>query len=257
MSTRQGEERRRMILEQARGSGHVAVTDIASELDVAAETVRRDLKVLEDHGLVRRTHGGAYPVESAGFESNMARRSESWVAEKKRIATAAVEQLGPAETVFLDEGFTPQLVAEELARSGRSMTVVTASLSGAAALSLSPTIDVIALGGRVRSRTLGTVDHWATSMLAQFVLDVAVIGANGITRDRGLTVPNTAVAAVKAKAMEVSRRKIFVGAHTKFGVTSFCRFAEVSDFESLITDSALSTHEAHRYAALGPQVIRV
>jgi DeoR/GlpR family transcriptional regulator of sugar metabolism len=257
MNARQGEERRRHILAQARGSGHIAVADLADELEVAAETVRRDLKMLEDHGLVRRTHGGAYPVEGAGFESNLAHRSESWVAEKRRIAVAAIEQLGPAETVFVDEGYTPQLVAEELARTGRTLTVVTASLSAAAALAASPTIEVILLGGRLRSRTLGTVDHWATSMLEQFVLDVAFLGANGITRDRGLTVPNTAVAAVKAKAMEVSRRQIFVGIHTKFGVTSFCRFAQVANFESLITDTTLSAHEAHRYAALGPQVIRV
>ncbi len=233
------------------------MTELADELDVAAETVRRDLKVLEDHGLVRRTHGGAYPVEGAAFETNLARRSESWVPEKRRIATATVEQLGPAETIFIDEGFTPQLVAEELAKSGRAVTVVTASLSAAAALAESPSIEVIVLGGRLRSRTLGTVDHWATAMLSTFVLDLAVLGANGITRDRGLTVPNTAVAAVKAKALEVSRRRLFVGIHTKFGVTSFCRFAEVPDFELLITDSTLSTHEAHRYSALGPQVVRV
>jgi DeoR family fructose operon transcriptional repressor len=84
-----------------------------------------------------------------------------------------------------------------------------------------------------------------------------VLGANGITRDRGLTVPSTAVAEVKAKALAVSRRRIFVGVHTKFGVTSFCRFAEVADFEALITDTTLSAHEAHRYVLLGPQVIRV
>nr|WP_188941815.1 DeoR/GlpR family DNA-binding transcription regulator [Nakamurella endophytica] len=257
MSGRPGDERRRHILAQARGAGHIAVTDLADELDVAAETVRRDLKVLEDHGLLRRTHGGAYPVEGAGFESNLARRSESLVAEKRRIARATVEQLGPAETVFVDEGFTPALVAEELTRLGRAMTVVTASLSAAATLAQSPQIEVLLLGGRVRGGTLGTVDHWATAMLGQFALDLAILGANGINRDRGLTVPSTAVAEVKAKAAAVSRRRIFVGVHTKFGVTSFCRFADVHDFESLVTDTGLSAHEAHRYSALGPQVVRV
>lgn len=257
MSIRPGEERRRHILAQARGSGHIAVAEIAGELDVAAETVRRDLKLLEDHGLVRRTHGGAYPIEGAGFESNLAHRSETWVAEKRRIAVAAVAEFGPAETVYIDEGFTPQLVAEELSSSGRPITVVTASLSAAATLAGATDIEVILLGGRVRGRTLGTVDHWATAMLDQFVLDLAVLGANGITRDRGLTVPNTAVAAVKAKAVEVARRRIFVGVHTKFGVTSFCRFAAVSDFETLVTDSGLAAHEAHRYSASGPAVIRV
>ncbi len=257
MNAKQGEERRQQILAHARGTGHIAVSEIAEELDVAAETVRRDLKLLEDHGLLRRTHGGAYPVEGVGFESNMAYRSESSVPEKRRIAVAAAEQLGPAETVYLDEGFTPQLVAEELLRTKRPLTVVTASLGTASLLAVSPVVSVILLGGRVRGQTLATVDHWATGMLSDLVIDLAVLGANGLTRDRGLTVPNSAVAAVKAKAMAVSRRKIFVGIHTKFGVTSFCRFADVSEFEALITDSGLSAHEAHRYGALGPSVIRV
>ena len=88
-------------------------------------------------------------------------------------------------------------------------------------------------------------------------LGVVGLDVEGDLDPLSLTVPGTAVAAVKSTAMEVSRRKIFVGVHTKFGVTSFCRFGGVSDFESLITDTLLTAHEAHRYSALGPQVIRV
>lgn len=107
MSTRTAEERQREIVLAARRDGSVDVTALADELGVAKETVRRDLRVLEDHGLLRRTHGGAYPVESAGFETTLAFRATSHVPEKRRIATAAAELLGDAETVFVDEGFTP------------------------------------------------------------------------------------------------------------------------------------------------------
>jgi len=65
VQTKAGDDRRRLILEHARGTGHIEVAEIATRLDVAAETVRRDLKVLEEHGLVRRTHGGAYPTDEA------------------------------------------------------------------------------------------------------------------------------------------------------------------------------------------------
>ena len=57
---------------------------------------------------------------------------------------------------------------------------------------------------------------------------------------------------MKHKVVEVSRRRLFVGVHTKFGTNSFCKFADVADFETLITDTGLSTHDAHRYTALGP-----
>ena len=163
MTTRTAEERQREIVRVARATGSVDVTALADELGVAKETVRRDLRALEDHGLVRRTHGGAYPVESAGFETTLAFRATSHVPEKRRIATAAAELLGDAETVFVDEGFTPQLIAEALP-TDRPLTVVTASLNTAAWLAASTPATVLLLGGRVRGRTLATVDHWAAGM---------------------------------------------------------------------------------------------
>ena len=257
MQTKAGDERRRIILDHARGAGHIEVVELAHRLDVATETVRRDLKVLEEHGLVRRTHGGAYPIDGAGYETDLAHRSGHRVVEKRRIALAAADNLGDAETLYLDDGFTPQLVAQELLKSHRALTVVTTSLSAAIILAPADFMSVILLGGRVRGRTLGTVDHWATNMLSDLVIDLAIIGTNGISRERGLTTPDPAVSAVKHKVVEVSRRRLFVGVHTKFGVNSFCKFADIKDFESLITDTGMSTFEAHKYTALGPAVMRV
>ncbi|MEV7524603.1 DeoR/GlpR family DNA-binding transcription regulator [Streptomyces sp. NPDC091371] len=250
------DERRREILAATRRRGSVEVGLIASELCVSLETVRRDLRVLEDHGLVRRTHGGAYPVESAGFETTLAERSTRYLPQKTRIAVAAVGLLGEAETVFIDEGFTPQLIADGLPHD-RPLTVVTASLSTAGVLAARSNIHVLLLGGRVRGSTLATVDQWAIRMLAEMVIDLAYVGANGISREYGLTTPDTAVGHVKAQALKSARRRVFSGIHPKFGAVSFHRFAEVADFEAVITDCSLSPAEAHRFALLGPQVIRV
>jgi DeoR/GlpR family transcriptional regulator of sugar metabolism len=257
MSTAPGEDRRRAILARAREIGHVDVGEISQLLAVAAETVRRDLRQLEAQGLVRRTHGGAYPVESGGFESTMRIRSESRVAEKRRIAAATVQLLDNAESIYLDEGYTPQLIAEDLVRLDRTLTVVTSSVGSAGLLARGSQHRVILLGGRVRSNTVATVDHWAVNMLGGLHVDVAILGANGISCENGLTTPDPAVAAVKETAVRVSRRRIFVGVHTKFGVTSFCRFAEVGDFEVIVTETALPAREGHRYQALGPHVLRV
>ena len=86
------EERHHQIVALARREGEVDVAKLAAELAVSAETIRRDLRLLEKHGLLRRTHGGAYPVESAGFETDLA-PLHSLVPEKRRIAAAAVERL--------------------------------------------------------------------------------------------------------------------------------------------------------------------
>lgn len=249
------DERQRLILVKARADGRVEVGSLANDLAVAEETVRRDLRELVDRGVLQRVHGGAYPVESAGFESNIAHRSTSLVGQKRRIAAAAVDRLHGAETVYVDEGVTPQFVAEAM-RPESPITVVTSSLLAAGALAESANVTVLLLGGRMRGRTLATVDHWALRMLRDLVIDLAFLGANGISRDHGLTTPDPAVAAVKSEVVARSRRRVFVGLHTKFGAASFCRFADISDFEVLVTDTGLSPSEARRYSVLGPQVVR-
>jgi DeoR family transcriptional regulator, fructose operon transcriptional repressor len=251
------EQRRQAILLRSRRSGRVEVPVLADELGVAAETVRRDLRTLEDQGLVRRTHGGAYPVETAAFESGMAYRAQNNVPQKRRIAAEAVARLGEAETVFVDEGFTPQLIAIDLAALRRPLTVVTASLSAAAVLAECTWITTVLLGGRVRNGTLGAVGPSTTAQLADLVVNLAYLGANGVSREFGLTTPDPAVAAVKAQAVASSKRRIFVGTYAKFGVSSFHRFAEVADFEALVTDTGLTAAESQRYAALGSSVVRV
>ncbi|MGK5529039.1 DeoR/GlpR family DNA-binding transcription regulator [Streptomyces sp. URMC 129] len=248
-------ERRRAIVDAARRAGSVEVTALAARLGVAPETVRRDLRALEAHGLLRRTHGGAYPVESAGFETTLTSRAIQHVPEKRRIAAAAAGLTGDAETVFVDEGYTPHLIARNLPRD-RPLTVVTASLTVAGALAETGTVSVLLLGGRVRGATLATVDHWATRMLAGFVIDLAFLGANGISRRHGLTTPDPAVAEVKRQAVAVSRRVVLAGVHTKFGAAGFCRFAEIRDVDVIVTDTGLPAAEAHRYALQGPQVVR-
>lgn len=158
-------ERQRRILSTARSAGYTDVAKLVADLAVAPETIRRDLRILERRGLLKRTHGGAYPVETARFETSLATRTTRYLGEKRRVASAAIERIGSARTIFIDEGFTPQLIAQELPQD-RPLTVVTASLGAAAALAHNTAVSVILLGGRVRGRTLATVDFWGTDMLS-------------------------------------------------------------------------------------------
>ena len=249
------EERQQKIVGRVRADGRIDVTEVAEELAVTPETIRRDLRTLERHGLVRRVHGGAFPTERAGYETSLSSRTTRMVAEKHRIAAAAVTLLADAESIFLDEGITPRLVAEALP-AGVPLTVVTASLPTALALADSPSITVIQLGGRIRGRTLAAVDYWTSRMLDDLVIDLAFVSANGVSRQHGMTTPDPAVAEVKHRAVRSARRSVFIGDHTKFGTDSFCRFADVRDFSVVVTDTGLSAAEAHRYELLGPRVVR-
>ncbi|MET8535088.1 DeoR/GlpR family DNA-binding transcription regulator [Streptomyces sp. NPDC005065] len=250
------EERRNRILALARHQGRIEVTTTAVDLSVAPETVRRDLSILERRGLLRRTYGGAYPVEGAGFETGLLQRETLHIQDKRRIAAESVNLIGDAETIFVDEGYTSQRLAA-LLPGERPLTVITASLSTAAAIVESPQLSVILLGGRVQGRTLATVGSWACAMLERFAIDLAFLGSNGISRELGLTTPDPVMADVKAKVLAVSRRRVFMGHHSKFGASAFCRFADVRDLESIVTDTGLSSVEAHRYSVMGPRIYRV
>ena len=249
-------ERRQWLIQRARESGRLDVSTISTELKLAPETIRRDLADLERQGLVRRVYGGAVPVERLSFESALSVRATRRQAQKNRIATAAVTHIKTAESIYIDEGFLPSLVADHL-RPDRPMTVVTPSLAIATALADQPALTVLVPGGRVRAQTLGTVDHWAVAMLETLVLDLAFMGGNGLSIEHGVTVPDSAVAAVKAMAMRVARRRILIADSSKYGVDSFVHFAHMRDFELFITDDGLAAEHVAELHARNIDVVRV
>jgi DeoR/GlpR family transcriptional regulator of sugar metabolism len=248
--------RRAELLTLIRSDGRLDVAGIPDLLGVSSETIRRDLRALESQGLVRRGYGVAYPVESGAFESALEVRSNINPEEKQRIASAVIPRIGEAQTLFIDEGYQPQLVAQRLPLD-RPFTVVTASLPVATLLAQRPNVQVVILGGRVRASTLGVVDHWPAEMLSKLTIDLAILGANGVSIERGMTTPDPAVAAVKSAAARSAVRRIFIGAHHKFGTATFVKFAEVDDFELLITGHELSASVTNRFAAAGAQLLRV
>jgi len=248
------EERQQHILDSARSAGRVEVNALADALDVTPETVRRDLTILERHGVLRRVHGGAIPVERLGFEPGVELRSERLVAEKERIAKAALTQLPDEGTVLLDAGTTTLRLAEQLPRE-RELTIVTNSVEIAAMVAPQPNLSLYVLGGRVRGRTLAAVGSWLTDALQEVFVDVAFMGTNGLSVERGLTTPDQSEAAVKRAMIGAARRSVVLTDHTKIGVDHFCRFADLSDIATVITDTGLDPETAAEIEALGPEVV--
>ncbi|MEO8518575.1 MAG: DeoR/GlpR family DNA-binding transcription regulator [Dermatophilaceae bacterium] len=248
------EERQQHILEHARAAGRVEVNALAEALDVTPETVRRDLTILERHGVLRRVHGGAIPVERLGFEPGIETRSERFVAEKERIAKAALAHLPVEGTVLLDAGTTTLRLAEQLPRD-RELTIVTNSLGIAALVAQHQNLSLYLLGGRVRGRTLAAVGSWVTSALSGVFVDVAFIGTNGLSVQHGLTTPDQSEAASKRAMINAARRSVVLADHTKIGVDHFSRFADLSDIAALITDSGLDPETAAEIEAEGPEVV--
>ena len=247
-------QRQAWLVDRARAEGRVEVASTCDELGVAPETIRRDLNELERQGLLRRVHGGAVPPDRMSFERDVEQRAARNRAEKARIARAALGLLRNAESIYLDEGSTVQLLAEAL-QPERALTVVTNSLSAGRVLAGRAHVQVIMLGGRVRSKTLATVEHWATRMLEDLVLDLVVLGTGGVSVERGLTCADPSVAAVKHAACAAASRRILLADHTKLGADSFCRFAAVGELEALVTDAAAAPAQLEAIRAAGVDVV--
>jgi DeoR family transcriptional regulator, fructose operon transcriptional repressor len=253
---RSSRERRLHLLGMVREHGELEVSAVDALLDVSLETIRRDLRVLEAEGLIRRSYGRIFAVESGAFETSLSVRNQINPEEKLRIAAAVPQHLGEAQILFVDEGYQTQLIAQRLP-DDRPFTVVTSSLPIATMLAPRPNFQVIMLGGRVRGNTLGVVEAGAAEQLQQYNIDLALVGANGVSVERGMTTPDPGVAAVKAAAVHRAARSIFVGAHHKFGTTTFVTFAELTDFELLITGHELSAVHAGHFISAGTNLVRV
>lgn len=249
------EERQAEILQAARTDGRVDVTGLAETFAVTAETIRRDLTILERAGMLRRVHGGAIPVERIGFEPALAARDTVLTAEKERIAKVALAEVPADGAIILDAGTTTARLAQALPVD-RELTVVVNSPAIAAILGPRPNLNVLVLGGRVRGKTLATVDDWALRPLADLYVDVAFMGTNGCSVERGLTTPDPAEAAVKRAMIAAARRAVLLADHTKIGNDYLARFGSLSDLDLLITDDGLNDELVMDVEAEGVRVVR-
>jgi DeoR family fructose operon transcriptional repressor len=246
-------ERHRAILDTARDAGRVEVKSLARQFDVTPETIRRDLTALESRGLLLRAHGGAIPIERSTIEATVEEREHKNVDEKDRIARLALSELTANMSIILDSGTTTIRLAQ-LLPADLNLTVVTNSMTIAAVLAGKPGINLHVLGGHVRENTLAAVGPWAWDALAGLTVDVAFIGANGVTAERGLTTPDVDEARVKSAFVEKSRRTIALADHSKFGREDFAVVAPIHDVDAIITDTRIDAETVSEISALGIEV---
>lgn len=247
-------ERQLAILEIARRDGSVEVRSLAEQFAVTPETIRRDLTAMERRGLVRRAHGGAIPIERLGVEPAVADRDVLFTSEKERIAAAALAELPDGGSIILDAGTTTARLAA-LLPTDLELTVVTHSIPIAATLAAKPNIDLHLLGGHVRHRTLATVGGWNQDALRSISADVAFLGINAISVERGLTTPDLEEARVKSSIIEAARRTVVLADSSKAGREDFALVAPLDRVDALITDSGIDPEHVAAFSAAGLEVV--
>src|SRR4051794_16099121 len=177
-------ERRDYLLERLARDGKLVARDLAEELGLSEDSVRRDLRELSAAGLVQRVYGGALPVSPAVGDLTV--RGGLSIAAKERIARVAVELVRPGSTVILDGGTTTLAVCEALPLTLEA-TVVTHSPTIASALLAHTGIDVVLIGGRLFRHSGVTMGAAAAESAQGISADLFLLGVTGVHPEAGLT----------------------------------------------------------------------
>jgi DeoR/GlpR family transcriptional regulator of sugar metabolism len=248
-----GAERRLVIVERVAEQESIQVSDLSKLFGVSEMTVRRDIRRLEQEGFVRRTYGGATAHLTKSIDLAFNARSLQNSRAKRLIAMRAVDEIADAHTIFLGIGSTAEQFAQCLPARA-NLTVITSSIPIASLLGTRP-VRVIVLGGEVRRDELSCIGPVAEETIDRYFVDVAVLGAAGISALHGVTDLNDHEAAIGRRVIQRARRVVLIADGTKFGLTAMAFVAPISEVDIIVTDQSAAVTELTAVRAGGVEVI--
>jgi DeoR family transcriptional regulator of aga operon len=243
-------KRHQLILEKLNHEHHIEVSELCEELKVSAVTIRKDLKLLEDKGLLFRTHGGATLENPYINDRPVNEKEKISVSEKSDIAKTAAGLIKDNDSIMIASGTTVQQLAKSITNKG-SLNVITSSLNVSLELLNHQNIEVIQLGGNLRHSSSSVTGHYAQHILEHISCNLLFLGVDGIDIEYGCTTTSLEEALLNQKMMEASQRTIILADSSKFGKKSFGRICGLEQVDQIITDSAISPNLAKKIQDLG------
>jgi DeoR/GlpR family transcriptional regulator of sugar metabolism len=249
-------DRHRQIIDAVRQAGQLSVAELAELASSSEMTIRRDLEILAEQGVLERYRGGARSLLLRGEEPPFALRERDGLEVKQRIAAAVADMIADGEAVVIDSGTTCLEVARALTR--RRLTVMPLSLHAANALvGAPPQLRLLLPGGEPRPGELALTGPLAQASLAALRFDTAIIGCCGLNASNGLTAYDLADAAIKRAVIASAHRVIAVAEAAKFSRTALAFVAPASALHVVVTGADAPNDEADALDAAGVVVRRV
>ena len=227
--------RQQAILDRVQRHGFATIEEMATELGVSGQTIRREIKRMEDLGILRRFHGGAGLVD-APVRRSYAEKAQIGRDGKQRIAQRTAREIPAGAAVFLDVGTTVDAVAEAMLNLV-GLRVFTNNLRAALILSEAEKISTFVTGGSVGGRDGSLTGEVALRALALVRCDVAVIGFSAIAPDGSILDFDHDKIAIKRAMMRHARRTYLVGQVEKFGRDAVVRLGGIEEVSAVITDA--------------------
>lgn len=245
-------ERRRRIANLVRDRGSVRARELIDLFGVTDETIRRDLMLLEDLGVLRRAHGGA--LAPTGAEETFGKRLHENEPEKAAIGAAAAALVRDGSTIILDSGSTALRLAQAV-KERTGLVVVTNSVTNAVELMDQPGITVVLTGGTVRPTTFGAVGELAVATIRDLRVDQTFLAIQGVSLEGGLTYPSFEEVAIKRAMIAAGTQVILLADHSKFGNDSLVRVAPIDAVTHIVTSNQTPTSVVRAIRSRGIEVI--
>jgi DeoR family glycerol-3-phosphate regulon repressor len=225
------------LLDEVLRQGSVSVESLAERFGVTLQTVRRDVKLLAESGLLARFHGGVRVPRST--TENIAYRQRQHIQEagKRAIARAVAKAVPAGCSLILNIGTTTEAIARELLKH-KGLRVITNNLNVATILSDNPDCELIVAGGAVRGRDRGIVGEATVEFIRQFRVDIALIGISGVEADGTLRDFDFREVKVTQAIIQGSREVWLAADHSKFNRPAMVEVGHVSQLDALYTDHA-------------------
>ena len=224
------------LLAEVKARGTVSVEALAERFGVTLQTVRRDVKLLAEAGLVARFHGGVR-VPSSTTENIAYRQRQALNADgKQRIARAIAQAVPQGCSLLMNIGTTIEAVARELLHH-RGLRVITNNLNVAAILSENAECEVIVAGGLLRARDRGLIGEATVDFIRQFKVDIGLIGISGIEADGTLRDFDFREVKVSRAIIEQSREVWLATDASKFNRPAMVELARLDHLDRVYTDA--------------------
>lgn len=239
--------RKSLLLERLRTEGRVIAKEIAAELGLSEDSIRRDLRELDVAGLAVRVYGGALPASPA--VADYAARAAVAPESKRRVAAAAVALIEPDSSVILDGGTTTLAMVEALPRTFRG-TIITHSPTIAAAL-LGYEADVFLIGGQIFKHSAVACGAAAVEAANRISADLFFLGVTGIHPTAGLTTGDPDEAAMKRALAARAADTYVLGSDEKLGTASRYVVLPLDEIAGVITDKPKSNPTSRQLTKAG------